>query len=748
MSKNIFPWVKPLGLSSSDFSQKPEGADALIWGLKNNIINAEEYLAWASEYYQCPAIKPEFFSMAVDFTLIEKFINLYDWYAYCYPIYQWDDTLFIACLEPPRAPINSKVCFVIAPFHALESAWQKYENSKPGLHNATEQLPIVRAPGPASTLADTDEADQIQPPQNSDLTKTQVLQENQSQGGDPLQGLDVNLNLGDNDQTKEQPKAADSPSPSEPIIPPPPVPEAKSTEPIVPPPPVENEKADVIIPPPPVETKQEPIVPPPPVAMKQPETAAPPPAETKNPPLPPDSAGLDFADLKKEMGVDDNAPLTSENDQTENSNSEQVGVLDFSSMGEDSFAPQPTAADDSDHQTEDTEDAEDDRPADEITHTKVDGGLNNLTSATQTMHASQHTMTATREGTQTPSLPFEEVTIKGISLEGENTEVKEEAKEEKTKVSPATQEQPLQQKTAKPAPQSENVIVPPPPQPEMKPQAPPVPPKPQQPMINDDNSIPSLDDLKVHKTDNPKQAPGLEQSDINLEKENQSLNQEEFEDDYTPVPVLTKAQQQAQEKRKKEAQLKEKNQEKARLTENTITDHAQPILIPPENLVSDQEIKEAGDLSGASSMKQVMAHMFGHLKRDYEKLMWVERDKEDLYFTKYVYGDWKITELAWKMHINLTNPNIFRVAYKSGHPFHGEIHSNPHNDKYFEWWTRGKTPDFATIYPVTINETIVGFIACFGKNNEFDELGSLKKIENLYTICRKSLSAFASAKAA
>ncbi len=747
MSKNIFPWVKPLGLSSSDFSQKPEGADALVWGLKNNIINAEEYLAWASEFYQCPAIKPEFFSMAVDFSLIEKYINLYDWYAYCYPIYQWDDTLFIACLEPPRAPINSKVCFVIAPFHALESAWQKYENSKPGVNMATEQLPIVPDPAPPSNFAEMGEANTSQPPQNSDLTKTEVLSENQDNA---FQGLDANLGLGDNDQTKEQSTASVSQQPSEPIIPPPPVQETKPAEPIVPPPPVEDKKPDVIIPPPPVESKQEPVVPPPPVEVNQTEAAPPPPSEKKRDlPQPPDSTGLDFGDLKKEMGVDDNAPSSPSQDKTEAGNSEQVGVLDFSNMGDDSFAP-PAPAQEESHDSSDETDSEDDRPANEITHTKVDGGLNNLTSATQTMHASQHTMTATSDGTQTPSLPFEEVTIKGISLEGENTEVKEDKKEEKTKVSPAAQQQPQQQPPATTAKQSENVIVPPPPQPELKQQTPPTPAEPQPSMINDDNSVPSLDDLKVHKTDNPKQAPGLEQSDINLEKENQTLNQdeEEFEDDYTPVPVLTKAQQEAQERRKKEAHLKEKNQEKARLSENTITDHAQPILIPPANLVSDQEIKEAGDLSSASSMKQVMAHMFGHLKRDYEKLMWVERDKQDLYFTKYVYGDWKITELAWKMHINLTNPNIFRVAYKSGHPFHGEIHSNPHNEKYFEWWTRGKTPDFATIYPVTINETIVGFIACFGKNSEFDELGSLKKIENLYTICRKSLSAFASSKAA
>jgi hypothetical protein len=255
--------------------------------------------------------------------------------------------------------------------------------------------------------------------------------------------------------------------------------------------------------------------------------------------------------------------------------------------------------------------------------------------------------------------------------------------------------------------------------------------------------IPSLDDLKKHQTENPQQAPGLES--LNPSRANEqphSATSPAFDDDYTPVPILTKAQKEAQRRRQKEASLKREADERSRFTENTLTDHSQPVLIPPQNLISDQEISEALDLDKAHNKKLVIAHMMGHLRRDYEKLIWVEQEKGEHYFVKFVHGDWKVTELAWKMHINLTNPNIFRIAYKSGFPFHGEVSPNPHNEKYFEWWNRGVVPNFVTIHPVTHNENVIGFLAGFGKNSEFDEVGSLKKMENLLTICKKALVKF------
>lgn len=551
MSKKIYPWVKPLGLSSQNFSQMPEGSNSLVWGLKHQVIDEEEYFVWASEYYQLPRIQSNFFSLAFDVTLIEKFSDLYDWNAYCYPIYQWQDTLFVACLEPPQTSIDVKTCFVIAPFHPLESAWQKFENSKAGINDTTEQSPVSN---------ETPNASAVEPSQQTSAAGQEVL------GDLDFSGIQAK----DPDPTLEQKV---------------------------------EEKAD----------------------------AQPP------------------------------APQESENEAS----------------------------------------------AQEITSTRFDVDLNHLTSATQTMHASSsHQTQAMEPETETPEMPFDNLTIGGISLEGEAPVVKkQDQSQEKTRISANGG---------------------------------------QQQNFQDESSLPSLDDLKAHQSKTSSEANN--QSPQNLSLENDTENA--IDDDYTPVPIISKAQQEAKARRKQEAQSHKEQDDSEDGLERTITDHDQPVSMPPENVISEEELKAAQQLENCVDLKMVFAHLFGHLKRDYQKLMWIEKRSESFFFPQFVYGDWKMTSLAWKMHVNLSNPNIFRVAFKSELPYHGQLHSNPFNDKYFEWWTRGKSSDFATIYPLIIDEEIIGFISCFGRNSEFDEVGSLKKIENLIAICKKTIKNIQSRKAA
>ena len=669
-----------MGLSSSDFSKKPEGVDALVWGLKNRVINEQDYVNWASDFYQIPAIKPEFFSMAVDFTLVEKYANVFDWTPHCYPIYKWEDTLFVACLEPPKNGINLKSCFVIAPFTPLESAWQKNQNSNVGIPQPTESLPVVEMP------------------------KTEPAQE-------PI------------------PVEAAQP---EPVV------DEQTTEKIVPPQELKQpEQPEVIVPPAPA---QEPVAEQVPVqeAAAPAEEASPAQEEKPHEPMPTaDVGGLDFGNLTQEMGISPDEVLAEEGP-AEPQQNETVGELDFSAMdGAGGKAPEEAAQ----------EQPAQEQPAHEMTHTSIDGeGFNGLTSATQTMHANAGDLSPENH-TQTQAMAFDNLSIGDMALEGEATKIDPPQMDE-TKVNPSAppipdvKPQPVQTKQQAAEPVAKQK---PQPQPVEVPKQEVIVPAAEAPAPTDD-ALPSLDDLVAKKTENPQQAPGLETPELTTDEV--AVPNAAFVDDYTPVPVITKAQQEAQAKRKIEAQQQKVKSLDANMGENTITDHSQPVHTPPENEITDADLQKSDELETSDSMKLVVAHLFGHLMRDYKKLMWIELGEEGHYFPKYVLGDWKVITLAWKMHINITNPNMFRIAYKSGLPFHGEVQANPHNEKYFEWWTRGKSPNFVTIFPVVIDERLVGFITGFDKNTEFDEVGSLKKIENLISICKKSFQKFSAQKAA
>ncbi len=562
MSNANFPWLKALGHTIDDFKAMPEGEDILLWGLKNKIVNETNYLEWASSFYSVPLIKPEFFSMAVDFTLLAKYPELYQWSAQCYPVYEWEDTLFIACISPPNQSISKKTCLVMAPLEPLEKAWLKNLDAK-----GSAVVPSY-APGNTVITTQMSEASMVQTEEPVETPKEQSPRES-------VTTVDFSSLVDD------------------------------------------------------AEASPEPTV-----------------------------------NLGQESPFEKHQDMTPEASAVEGFIKEPLNEIDFSAPTLEGDQ-QPIVSDDK-------------------------------TAVTATSAAS----VPIEKEADSPDKP--EVIALGPSEEKQGTPSAPDSIQEPA-VEPATSAS----------------------------------------ASSTDDVLPPLDDLKALQVEDPQSAPGLEPPVA--EQEEVSTVAESFADDYTPVPIVTKEQQEAQERRRQEALQKKIS---AKQTESTITDHAQPIHTPPENQITAEDFKAAETIENADTMKLVIAHLFSHLKRDYKQLMWVEKNNESLFFPKYVYGPWNMTSLAWRMHVNINNPNIFRIAFKSESPFHGVVYINPYNEKYFEWWNEGVCPDYATVYPIIIDEKIIGFITGFNKNEQFDEVASLKKIENLVALCKKNMESLQGSKAA
>lgn len=153
-------------------------------------------------------------------------------------------------------------------------------------------------------------------------------------------------------------------------------------------------------------------------------------------------------------------------------------------------------------------------------------------------------------------------------------------------------------------------------------------------------------------------------------------------------------------------------------------------------LITDQDIRKAPDINKCADLKQIISYIFHYLREDYKKLMFVEYEGHGKYFPRFVYGSWQISSFAWKTPVNITDPNIFRIAYKSKLPFHGVIVDNHFNKKYYQLWTGNKRPNFATIYPFYYNQFLYGFLVCFSRTPEFDQNVTLKKIKNLLSLSK------------
>ena len=423
-------------------SDLPKGEKPLLWCLRNQKVNEQAYIQWAKEHYQLPTIKKDFFNKSVDFDLVEKFSDLHAWSSDCYPIHTWNNTLFVACLEPLQFQTDQQIHFVIAPFSAMEQAWQNYhKNRSPKSFSLEEQ----EQTNPDSSLA---LSEQTNP--NSSLTLS------------------------------EQTNPDFSPTPS----------------------------------------------------------------EKTNP----------------------HSSLTL-NEQT-NPNSS----LTLSEQTNPESQPQQNAA-----------------------------SNNSVSSKHQSFHAKE------------------------------------------TK------------------------------QPEAN--------KP-----NNDHSVFSF-------------------------KEKAAF--------FKP-------------------QMEHKREDK-RSTDNSLKKEqsTNSVQTPSKNLITEEDLSKATDINQCTNIKQIINYIFCYLKEDYKDLMWMELSGEDHYLPRFIYGDWKMTDLAWKKHVNVTDPNIFRIVHNSKLAFHGQIYDNDYNKQYYLWYTNNKKPNFATIYPVCYNNVVYGLIVAFNRSSEFDEILSLKKIENLTSICEK-----------
>lgn len=487
-------WFKELNLNVADFSSLPEGSHPLIWGLQKGVVPEQALNVWASERFQIPRISPEFFHMAVDFTLVERFESLYSWNAHCYPVYFWEDTLFIACLTPENIDLgDQKHCLMAAPFTAMIQAWER--------HFAKEERTLV----------------------------------------------------------------------------------------------VPNEP-------------------------------------------PEDDSGSVEAEVAQKEGLPP-AP-------------ESLGDLDFSGL--DSLSPdaEPSSAE-----------APTPPPVPEATNTEVDAkALNQFTTATETVAIKKEASHLETKELPFPDTDFENISVDNISLDTEPDQ-----------------------------------------------SAPDIPPHPQQ-------------TAAPESSNEPPAPPEAQQAE------------EDFDDDYTPVPFIS----QEEKARLKHTSMETGQIKKPEVIEHTLTDHQSP-SIPAEKLISDELMTSCLDLKDCKSTQHVVAHMFLHLKKDYRKLMWVESDKDGNYVPTYVYGHWTMEPSAWMEPVNLLQPNIFRIASVSGLPFHGEISDNPINLNYYKMWNAGKKPEAATIYPVSNGDELKGFVVGFSLNEDFDQVATLHKIENLIAICQKHL---------
>ena len=112
-------WLKHFNIS-------PEYSSCTLQeALKTELISQSDYMKWASYYYRMPILKDQYFKEhpQLNEQLWSQYSNV--WNESLIPVLEWNNTVYVAALEPAEISIDKKVVFLLTSTQSLEDLWKQ-----------------------------------------------------------------------------------------------------------------------------------------------------------------------------------------------------------------------------------------------------------------------------------------------------------------------------------------------------------------------------------------------------------------------------------------------------------------------------------------------------------------------------------------------------------------------------------------------------------------------------------------------
>lgn len=125
-------WAQALNISAEKWQEWcnaiPDHDSILFWGLTHEQISWSNYSQWSKGHYELCLLDDAYFQL--EDTIGPELKSLLDstlWKPWFQPLYNWDNVVYIACLEPFEAPVSTTKVFVpvICSPWQLETRWEK-----------------------------------------------------------------------------------------------------------------------------------------------------------------------------------------------------------------------------------------------------------------------------------------------------------------------------------------------------------------------------------------------------------------------------------------------------------------------------------------------------------------------------------------------------------------------------------------------------------------------------------------------
>lgn len=164
--KENFVWAQAMKIQDDQlfrWQTEYKGKSLLQWALLQQKVDQGLYLTWARNHYNAISVQDSFFAnlpqTKIDTSSLK---NIIDWDSSCCPIYQWEEVIFIGCLEPRlELKLNDqsvKIQWVLCSAQTLADFWTKQQISGQKDSDTEPSIPIKIDFG---SLADTSESSEL-----------------------------------------------------------------------------------------------------------------------------------------------------------------------------------------------------------------------------------------------------------------------------------------------------------------------------------------------------------------------------------------------------------------------------------------------------------------------------------------------------------------------------------------------------------------------------------------------------------
>ncbi len=121
------------------FSEEILSESSLVFeACKVKLLKSDDYLAWASNYYGVAIIKHSYFEQMFDSKYYYNYQEVFDWSEECFPLFEWENILFVACLDPHMVmniPYDLNIKPILAGYEELIYGWDKIKSAKLEVQN-------------------------------------------------------------------------------------------------------------------------------------------------------------------------------------------------------------------------------------------------------------------------------------------------------------------------------------------------------------------------------------------------------------------------------------------------------------------------------------------------------------------------------------------------------------------------------------------------------------------------------------